>query len=374
MPRLPPSLFRQAKRRCPNLAALLPACRDMQSAKNELRWLAEFARETTQTTQTTPQAHSRAQHRLLKRLCRKRGRGIPLQYILGSQPFGFLDIQCRPGVLIPRPETEAYTLHLINLIKSSIGTTQDNPNALRRMTVLDLCTGTGCIPLLVFAALQESFQHLTVHGVDIAPVAVDLARSNMEHNINLGRMAPLQPGRALTFSRGDIFSDADVELLSADKPCHVLISNPPYISRQVWHFGRGQLGYSVRKYEPRLALVPDAKMTPPAGWQHEDVFYRRLLDISMTVKPSIALFELGGEQQIRRVLSALFRHRIAEVTEVEIWRDWPDGKAHDTDDADDAGQDTQLTISLGTGNQTVPVKGSGHMRCILMRNCWPSRM
>ncbi|KAG6039154.1 hypothetical protein E4U41_003115 [Claviceps citrina] len=353
MPRLPPSLFRRAKRRCPNLAALVPACRDMQSASNELRWLAGYAKETT------PHGHVHAHHKLLKRLCRERGRGVPLQYILGSQPFGFLDIKCRPGVLIPRSETEAYTLHLIDLIKSSTGVTGRN----RQITVLDLCTGTGCIPLLVFASLRESFQRLTVQGVDIAPVAVDLAQSNIEHNINLGRMAPMRAGQTLHVLRGDIFSDADIELLSANN-CDVLISNPPYISRKVWDSGRGQLGYSVRKYEPRLALVPDADIETPVGWQHEDVFYLRLLDISMTVKPSIALFELGDEQQIRRVLSGLFRHQVADnVTEVEVWRDWPDGKA-------DAEQDAELTITLGGRNRTVSVMGSGQMRCIFMRNRW----
>ncbi|KAG5979197.1 hypothetical protein E4U55_005461 [Claviceps digitariae] len=368
MPRLPPSLVRLAKRRSPNVAALLPVCRDMQSATNELRWLAEFARETI------PQGHIHAQRKLLNRLCQKRGRGVPLQYILGSQPFGVLDIKCRPGVLIPRAETEAYTLHLIDLIKSYKGTTENNENdndnktntnTNRQMTIIDFCTGTGCIPLLVFASLRDSFQNLTVHGVDISPVAVDLAQHNIEHNINLGRMAPVRPGQALKVSRGDIFSDADIECLfrSANKKCDVLISNPPYISRKVWHFGCGQLENSVRKYEPRLALVPDANIASPAGWQHEDVFYSRLLDISMTMKPSIALFELGCEQQIRRVLTGLFRHQIAEVTEVEVWRDFPDGKA-------DAGQDTELTISLGTYSQTVSVKGSGHMRCICMRNRW----
>ncbi|KAG5942289.1 hypothetical protein E4U59_001228 [Claviceps monticola] len=353
MPRLPPSLLWQAKRRCPNLAALVPACRDWQSATNELRWLAEFARETT------PPGHSNAQKRLLERLCRRRGRGVPLQYILGSQPFGFLDIQCRPGVLIPRSETEAYTLHLIDLLKSIKGAADDSN---RGITILDLCTGTGCIPLLVFASLRESFQHLMVHGVDIAPVAVDLAQRNVEHNVNLGRMTPARPGQALKVSQGDIFSDADIEHLSASK-CDVLISNPPYISRDVWNFGRGQLGQSVRKYEPRLALVPDSNIASPTDWQHEDVFYWRLLDISMTLKPNIALFELGDEQQIRRVLSGLFRHQIADVTEVEVWRDWPDGTI-------DEEQDTELLIPLGTHDQTVSVKGSGQMRCIFMRNRW----
>lgn len=353
MPRLPPSLFRQAKRQCPNLAALVPACRDLQSAKSELRWLTEFARETT------PQGHFDAQQKLLERLCRRRGRGVPLQYILGSQPFGPLDIKCTPGVLIPRAETEAYTLHLVNLIESNKGAMENNS----KINIIDFCTGTGCIPLLVFALLQHSFQRLTVRGVDIAPAAVDLAKRNIEYNIKLGRMAPSRQGQALEITKGDIFSDDDVERLSENK-CDVLISNPPYISRKVWDSGCGQLGYSVRKYEPRLALVPDATIETPIGWQLEDIFYLRLLTVSMILKPSVALFEMGDEDQICRVLSGLFRHEIAAMTEVEVWRDWPDVEADGQD------TETELTILGREQNQTVSVKGRGRMRSIFMRNHW----
>jgi methylase of polypeptide subunit release factors len=40
--------------------------------------------------------------RQLVKLCQRRARSEPLQYILGSQPFGELEIKCKPGVLIPR--------------------------------------------------------------------------------------------------------------------------------------------------------------------------------------------------------------------------------------------------------------------------------
>ncbi|KAK5941663.1 hypothetical protein PMZ80_005612 [Knufia obscura] len=47
--------------------------------------------------------------KILRSWIRRRTRSEPLQYILGTQPFGELEIRCKPGVLIPRPETEAYT-------------------------------------------------------------------------------------------------------------------------------------------------------------------------------------------------------------------------------------------------------------------------
>jgi methylase of polypeptide subunit release factors len=39
---------------------------------------------------------------LLGQLIRERVRGKPLQYLLGTEYFGDLEIKCRPGVLIPR--------------------------------------------------------------------------------------------------------------------------------------------------------------------------------------------------------------------------------------------------------------------------------
>jgi methylase of polypeptide subunit release factors len=94
MPRLPPSLFWRARREISPLAAkLLPACRDLQSAANELRWI----REHVQDTKSPIPAKLR-----VWMLVEKRAKGIPLQYVLGNQPFGDLEIKCRPGVLIPR--------------------------------------------------------------------------------------------------------------------------------------------------------------------------------------------------------------------------------------------------------------------------------
>ncbi len=94
MPRLAPSLLRQAGRVSAGAALLLPACRDLPSALNELRWIREHV------ARLTPDAGSAA--RQVWKLCRLRGRGVPLQYVLGTQPFGPLEIKCRPGVLVPR--------------------------------------------------------------------------------------------------------------------------------------------------------------------------------------------------------------------------------------------------------------------------------
>ena len=97
MPRLSPFLLRHARHQDPLLVPLLRPCQDLESACNELRWLREHALKTVNASSTA----SAWRYRLHK-LCLERSKGKPLQYILGTQPFGDLEILCKPGVLIPR--------------------------------------------------------------------------------------------------------------------------------------------------------------------------------------------------------------------------------------------------------------------------------
>ena len=100
MPRLPTSLLRQARVQDPLLIPLLRTCRDLDSARNELRWLRENVEEKAVKNGTSLQDVTIRQH--LRRDCLRRGRGKPLQYILGTEYFGVFELLCRPGVLIPR--------------------------------------------------------------------------------------------------------------------------------------------------------------------------------------------------------------------------------------------------------------------------------
>ena len=346
MPRIPPWLFRRANRRSPNLAALLPACRNLQSAVNELRWLQEHVNGTTRTNKED----------LLARLCRKRGQGYPLQYILGSQPFGPLDIKCRPGVLIPRPETEAYTYHIADLIKAR-GLRVDASD--QGLGIVDFCTGTGCIPLLLYSLLSRRFDRLEVLGVDVSSQAVSLSRANIAHNARLGHLSDMRPNHTISILQADIFQDQVIDKLR-ERTWDVMVSNPPYISRRAWRYGGGQIGHSVRKYEPSLALVPGDDIFVPAHWEHEDVFYARLLDIAYRLNPKAMLLEIGDEMQAVRVISRFSQHKLSMDSHIVIWRDWPD-----LTPGHDEGFSLETTTVDGR-SQTVLAKGSGNIRSIFV--------
>jgi methylase of polypeptide subunit release factors len=97
MPRIPLSVILKARRENILLPILLKECRTIDSARNELRWLRERAVRDSQSHPSKIEWRGQ-----LKSMCQLRSRGYPLQYILGDQPFGDLEILCRKGVLIPR--------------------------------------------------------------------------------------------------------------------------------------------------------------------------------------------------------------------------------------------------------------------------------
>ncbi|KAK7966777.1 S-adenosyl-L-methionine-dependent methyltransferase [Apiospora aurea] len=278
MPRLPPSLLQRARSISPDLATLLPACRDLESARSELRWIREhvFASASSSQQVVSPRSaetqaaeKERIHHRhernkvAVTSLCRRRARGEPLQYLLGTQPFGPLEIQCRRGVLIPRPETESWTYALGSEVvrrlspsssassatgpdgqKKDMRETQEGKRSLR---IVDFCTGTGCIPLLLYTLLRRRF-HLQVWGFDVEERAVRLARENLRSNVAKGLMPAASlarpsehlstpekgSGSLVRFEQAEIFADDWIQSLlllqqqqdEKNNVVDVLVSNP----------------------------------------------------------------------------------------------------------------------------------------------------
>ena len=92
---------------------------------------------------------------------------MPFAYVVGSVPFGNLEILTKPPILIPRPETEKWCIELAQKL-----------HTFRAPTILDMCTGSGCIAL----TLAQALPHAIVYGVDINNNALALAQKNAQHN------------------------------------------------------------------------------------------------------------------------------------------------------------------------------------------------
>lgn len=147
----------------------------------------------------------------------------PIQYILGSVPFNGVDIIVKPPTLIPRPETEEWTCNLIEQLQTI------NTEAL---SILDLCTGSGCIAV----ALAKSLPHATITAVDIAQSALLLTQENAKHNAVTN----------ITCLKSDLFN-----ALPEGSVFDLIVSNPPYIAEDEW----SSLDVSVTHWEDKRALV-----------------------------------------------------------------------------------------------------------------------
>ena len=146
----------------------------------------------------------------------------PIQYILGEARFYGLDLVVRPGVLIPRPETE----ELVDIIVKE--------NTGKDLRVLDLCTGSGAIAV----ALARSLAFAEVTAVDVSSEALSVARENVKRLRVSGDVV-----------QGDVFRYEPEE-----GAWDIMVSNPPYVDESE----KEGMEPNVLKWEPSLALfVPD---------------------------------------------------------------------------------------------------------------------
>lgn len=168
----------------------------------------------------------------------------PIQYILGETEFYNVIIKVNKNVLIPRPETEELVDWIIK------------ENTHSPLNILDIGTGSGCIPI----ALSISLPHSTVSAWDISKQALILAAENAKINkVNI------------RFKQVDILQPIE---RPEEEKFDLIISNPPYVTKSEMV----QMEKNVTNYEPHLALfVCD---NDPL------IFYRAIADIAkLKLKP-----------------------------------------------------------------------------------------
>jgi release factor glutamine methyltransferase len=169
----------------------------------------------------------------------RRGKREPLAWILGSAGFHALDLVIRPGVLVPRPDTETLVDAALSWIPAE------------SHLVADIGCGSGAVGLALAIARPD----LKIYAVDLAEAALATTRENV---------AALGLGARVAVLAGD--------LLGAIPPARRIdwvVSNPPYIpSGEI-----ADLMPEVSRFEPRLALDggPDGldvyRKLAPAAWR-----------------------------------------------------------------------------------------------------------
>lgn len=205
-------------------------------------------------------------------------RGVPVQYIIGSEEFYGRTFLVNEEVLIPRPETEELVLGTVQRIKALF------PNQ-AEIQVADIGTGSGAIGI----SLKLEHPVLNVIASDIAEESLAVARENAE-----------RLGANVEFVQGDLLQP----FLKKNMTFDVVISNPPYIpiADQEW------MSEVVTEHEPHRALF--------AGVDGLD-FYRRFMAELPGVlkKKALVGFEIGAGQS--EAVAELFQKAFVNVA-VEV--------------------------------------------------------
>ena len=191
---------------------LEPVCSGGVAADQEAWWLLEAATGRSRTRLIADAkcvlddtARRFVEYALIERVQKKK----PIEYVLGAVAFCGFAFEVAEPVLIPRQETEEWVMALVQELRAKIP-------ASARFSVLDACTGSGCIGLV----LAAEFPNATVLGVDISSDAIALAEKNR-----------------LRFGVNNIsFVQCKIEdfLEKTSKQFDIIVSNPPYLSQSEW--------------------------------------------------------------------------------------------------------------------------------------------
>ena len=165
-------------------------------------------------------------------LLKQRIHGTPVAYLLGEKDFWTLTLAVRPGVLIPRPDTEILVEKAVEAIKAWQGT-----HLGQVCSILEVGTGSAAIPL----ALCHELKHLNFIALEVSESALRVAQENCTRYENLigGRHnhVELVQGNAL-------------EMLPRGSKFDFMLSNPPYVPQgQI-----PQLQKEIALHEPHQAL------------------------------------------------------------------------------------------------------------------------
>ena len=192
-------------------------------------------------------------------LIEKRGQRIPLQHLTGVQEFMGFPFLVNEHVLIPRQDTEILVEEALSVLKKEKGT----------VTLLDMCTGSGCILLSILKLTQRECGCDFIYGTgaDLSEQALEVA----------GKNAAIL-GTEAVFCQSDLFERIDGRF-------SMIVSNPPYIRTGEI----GTLQEEVRAHDPLMAL--------DGGADGLD-FYRRIIRESTEhlLPKGYLMLEIGYDQ------------------------------------------------------------------------------
>lgn len=157
---------------------------------------------------------------------------VPLQYIIGKTEFYGLPFVVNKHVLIPRPETEELVAWVVSESSrfKTFNTSTKQTTETKQLKILDIGTGSGCIPV----SLKKQLPFAEISAIDISNDALTVAKKNaVLNNVDIH------------FILQDI-----LKTVALDQHYDIIISNPPYVRE----LEKKELKNNVLKNEPHVAL------------------------------------------------------------------------------------------------------------------------
>ncbi|WP_439129176.1 peptide chain release factor N(5)-glutamine methyltransferase [Polaribacter sp.] len=201
----------------------------------------------------------------LKKITTRLKREEPIQYILGTTEFYGLPFFVDKNTLIPRPETEELVEWILICVQNlKIKNQNVTSSAVEKsLNILDIGTGTGCIPI----SLAKNLQNVNISAIDVSKSALEIAKKNAQLNkVNID------------------FRELDI--LKTDKlpqKYTIIVSNPPYVRK----LEKTEIKNNVLNNEPHLALfVAD---------ENPLIFYKKIADLAKNhlTKNGFLFFEIN---------------------------------------------------------------------------------
>lgn len=206
-----------------------------------------------------------------EQLCERRINGEPLQYILGEWEFYGIPFKVGKGVLVPRQDTETLVDIAIDKLKNR-----------ENLTVVDLCSGSGCIAL----ALEQNLNCSEVICVENSHDAFEY----LERNINLNNS-----------SAKTMFADVLDEKTLSDVPkADLIVCNPPYVTEE-----------EMKTLQPEVTFEPEYAL---CGGEDGLDYYRSIIRLwkNKLNDDGMMLFEIGMGQE-DEVMRIMIQHGLKDV-------------------------------------------------------------
>ena len=211
----------------------------------------------------------------LKTIVKRLQKEEPIQYIIGSTEFYGLPFLVDKNTLIPRTETEELVAWVLDEIKVLTN------NKITELSILDIGTGTGCIPI----SLAKNLTSLNISAIDISPEALIIAKQNAILN-----------KVTIEFIELDILNAE-----SLPQEYDIIISNPPYVRE----LEKVEIKNNVLENEPHLALfVAD---------ENPLIFYNKIADLAkqQLSKNGMLFFEINqylGKETVNMLVKKGFKN------------------------------------------------------------------